>query len=1526
MSGESSQAGTGNSHIYGFPNRRPRFLPLEDLNVQGGEILDPLDEDQVDDRHLDDFGRLQQSNSLDCLPSSSSNPPSRHDGHETRVSLSLSKNPSHPARALGDASHHFRPFAPRDPDYQSAFTTNPIHMDKLRPSPASQPIFGRYRSQKAKEFQLSTQLATPPYCIPSNKTTPRGSSITQSSSSELGNSSPSMRLSLKRPPQKATQPPASQAWGDKLQLDLDHARNIPPIINNTQLVDPRQALPDRFRAIFPYQLFNAVQSKCLPVVYGTNENVVISAPTGSGKTAILELAICKLVGSPGGENFKIVYQAPTKSLCAERARDWEKKFSHMNLRCIELTGDTSQAQARLVGSASIIVTTPEKWDSVTRKWSDHRKLLDMVRLVLIDEVHILNDTRGATLEAVVSRMKTIRADVRFVAISATVPNIQDIAKWLGRDATNQHEPAKHEAFDEKLRPVKLRKYVYGYDGSPNEFIFEKSLDGKLNLLLSKHSEKKPIMIFCFTRKSCESTAKVLAEWWSACNTADKAWPAPSKRIPVISRDLQEIVRHGVAFHHAGLGLEDRVAVEQHYLSGQLHVICCTSTLAVGVNLPCHTVVLKGTMGYSDGELQEYSDLEVMQMLGRAGRPQFDKSAVAIIITRREKVNRYNMMIKGEQTLESTLHRNLVEHLNSEIGLGTIQDIATAKKWISGTFLSVRMRQEPGRYGAEDVISAGGADERMGEWCERDIKSLQQYSLITQAPFGCTEYGNAMSRYMVRFETMKLLLTMPRGVNLEEMLTTLSKAEEFRDFRFKPAERALFRTLNQSPFILHPIRETPTQTWHKVSLMVQVYVGGVELPNDKEFGQLKRQIGCEKTAIFDRLNRLVRCVIDCKAYDGDGVGTRVGLELARAIAANSWENKPTQLSQIPGFGPVAVRRWVGHGVRTVISIADKDFLEIERIASRNPPYGKNLLKTLNGFPRLTLGVEMTDSPRRQFGSQNGTTVMVKASLGHCNTNCAPSWNGKAPAVTFMAEVSDGSLAYFWRGNIKTLDTAQGLDLRFPVALSGPDQVISCYFSCEEIVGTEVMKTLEPQISGSAFNSISVPRPRRELPKVDLLDSDLDIDDADMVDAMDSAVLNGGRLQSNENASTVDAVNDEYPFIDDLLSQGPLPPTAEPQKMENGKWMCHHHCRNGAPTKSGKPCSHKCCHEGVDKPRRPPQRKETKEAGEEDADEDRSVDTPKARHEMHRGTTARDIQAKDLKPAKSKSSVTNRGGNSGSQTERRPSQSKPQTEYANPIRPNLKRTRSIANAVVSSYSRERGMANRETPVADLPRDVDCIDLSIESDNDGIHKLSNAHKKLTTETEKGRNRLLKLHRKSQRDTTNPARLTKSYNNKAPRREGTHSRDPARSFVDTLAANDGNEDTHYDGDSLADDDEFPDIDKLIGLTGNREAESSQRMTGNDETLYPGTFYTLKESMGYEREYLPSYDGLEAWDTLDVLMSSTHHEDQPLFFDSDPLLVDMDPEHTASTQPEQDDPAWLSEFDPQLIESLRCDSIRFVD
>lgn len=247
--------------------------------------------------------------------------------------------------------------------------------------------------------------------------------------------------------------------------------NAPPIVQGISLV-PTYEMPDRLRSIFGFELFNAVQSKCFAKTFQTNDNLVISAPTGSGKTVIMELALCRLMLQEKSQDFKIVYQAPTRSLCSERYRDWTAKFRTLGLHCAELTGDVESFNLKSVQSAHVIITTPEKWDSVTRKWKDNLRLMQMIKLFLVDEVHILREVRGATLEAIVSRMKSIETPVRFVALSATIPNPEDVATWLGLDSTKQHLPAHCEVFDESFRPVQLAKHVIGYGCSSNPFAFD----------------------------------------------------------------------------------------------------------------------------------------------------------------------------------------------------------------------------------------------------------------------------------------------------------------------------------------------------------------------------------------------------------------------------------------------------------------------------------------------------------------------------------------------------------------------------------------------------------------------------------------------------------------------------------------------------------------------------------------------------------------------------------------------------------------------------------------------------------------------------------------------------------------------------------------------------------------------------------------------------------------------------------------------------------------------------------------------
>jgi ATP-dependent DNA helicase HFM1/MER3 len=533
------------------------------------------------------------------------------------------------------------------------------------------------------------------------------------------------------------------------------------------------ALPDRLRTVFPYPTFNAVQSKCFDTVFRSDDNFVLASPTGSGKTVILELAVCRAVATNATGQYKIVYQAPTKALCSERQRDWSAKFSPIGLTCAELTGDSDASDIRNVQSANIIITTPEKWDSITRKWKDHEKLMQLVKVFLIDEVHILKEDRGAVLEAVVSRMKSIGTDVRFVALSATIPNFCDIATWLGKSSAEPHLPASNERFGEEFRPVKLQKHVCGYNSSSNDFGFDKALDAKLPGIITKYCEEKPFMIFCATRASCVATAKLIANWWTSRPERDRKWNAPPRQLQVLNKDLRDTVVSGVAFHHAGLDLADRAQVEKGFLDHDINVICCTSTLAVGVNLPCHLVIIKNTMTYTDEGLQEYSDLEMMQMLGRAGRPQFDDTAVAVIMTRQTKTRRYEMMVTGQELLESKLHSNLIDHMNAEIGLGTIPDLASARKWLKGTFLYVRLQQNPNHYKLEGARSGQNIEEQVDDICFRDIALLREHNLaMGEEHFRSTEFGHAMARYYVHFETMKTFMGIPPKATPSEIVSLM----------------------------------------------------------------------------------------------------------------------------------------------------------------------------------------------------------------------------------------------------------------------------------------------------------------------------------------------------------------------------------------------------------------------------------------------------------------------------------------------------------------------------------------------------------------------------------------------------------------------------------------------------------------------------------------------------------------------------------------------------------------------------------
>ncbi|KAH0544469.1 hypothetical protein FGG08_001366 [Glutinoglossum americanum] len=711
---------------------------------------------------------------------------------------------------------------------------------------------------------------------------------------------------------------------------------------------------------------NRIQTRCFPTAFEDDGNMLICAPTGSGKTNVAMLTILREIGKHRNvqtgeinlDDFKIIYVAPLKALVQEQVGNFGARLAPYGMKVSELTGDRQLTKQQIVDT-QIIVTTPEKWDVITRKATD-MSYTNLVRLVIIDEIHLLHDERGPVLESIVSR--TIRKieqtgdTVRLVGLSATLPNYRDVASFLRVD------PLKglfH--FDGSYRPCPLRQEFIGVTDKKAIKQLKTMNDVTYTKVMEQvGTNKNQMLIFVHSRKETSKTAKYIRDKALELETIGQILrsDAASREIltqeadSVIDRELKDLLPYGFGIHHAGMNRADRTTVEDLFNDGYIQVLVTTATLAWGVNLPAHTVIIKGTQIYSPekGSWVELSPQDVLQMLGRAGRPQFDTYGEGIIITTQSEMQYYLSLMNQQLPIESQFISKLSDNLNAEIVLGNVRSRDEGVEWLGYTYLFVRMLRSPGLYsvGAEYEDDEALEQKRV-DLIHSAATVLEKCNLVKydkrSGKLQSTELGRIASHYYITHNSM---LTYNHHIQPSitpiELFRVFALSDEFKYIPVRQDEKLeLAKLLGRVPI---PVKESIEEPHAKINVLLQAYISRLRLEG--------LALMADMVYVTQSAGRILRAVFEITLRKGWASVAKTALDLCKMAEKRMWPTM-TPLRQFPA----CPRDIIQKAERIDVPWSSYFDLDPPRMGELlgMPKAGKPVVGMVKNFPRLEVQAQV-----------------------------------------------------------------------------------------------------------------------------------------------------------------------------------------------------------------------------------------------------------------------------------------------------------------------------------------------------------------------------------------------------------------------------------------------------------------------------------------------------------------------------------------------------------------------------------------
>lgn len=655
------------------------------------------------------------------------------------------------------------------------------------------------------------------------------------------------------------------------------------------------------------------------------KSVLVSAPTASGKTLIAILAILGYLSKNKG---KVIYLSPLRALAAEKFSEFKKIEKIPMGRKIKTqisTGDFESVDKTLEKS-DIIILTNEKMDSLIRHGAEW---IDEIGLVIADEVHLIGDQdRGPTLEMILTKLKLLQSKPQIVGLSATITNAEEISEWLGCSLV-----------ENDWRPVPLAEGVYDGGGVTMHdgkfFEVEPTIRGPpVDLGAESVKDGGQSLLFAETRIRSASLAVKAADIISRYlkKSEKDELENVSKKIlganehTKLVKTLAELVKKGVAFHHAGLNQNCRETIETEFRKGTIKLLSSTPTLAAGVNLPARRVVISNIARYNAkvGANRPISVLEYKQLCGRAGRPQYDDHGEAIIVGNSNSSELIDYYVNGEpEPIESKItdDKSLRIHVLSTI----VTTPGIKKEEIIELFL-----QTLGGLQSRKSTIKFAVDIALRYLLE------EKFLLKKGDRYVATEFGKKVSKLYIDPLTATFFRSAIENVSKERrhtfgFLHLVSESEEFFPkfaLRNKDYETVSLLIENNASELIEPISEydcsrslIALQSWitesSEVSLSDNLKI---------ESGDMHRMV--------ENADWLIYCVREL-AKQLERADLLDELDIIRKRVRYGIREELIELVKIKGIGRIRARKLFKHGIKNLddlSAIPVKKLAEIDKIGS------------------------------------------------------------------------------------------------------------------------------------------------------------------------------------------------------------------------------------------------------------------------------------------------------------------------------------------------------------------------------------------------------------------------------------------------------------------------------------------------------------------------------------------------------------------------------------------------------------------